>query len=189
MERIAEANRRLALTDPLTRLPNRRHLQLYLDRILASGGPRSFSLAVFDVDDFKRFNDRHGYVAGDRVLAAVGTVLSRACANTSADLQSRDVAGRPDAGHRPADRSAPTCSQFVARLGGDEFVVVFADEKAARARRAADRMARAVARHPRLASYGTTVGFGFAARDPGMRRWSDLLAVADRDLRRRRSVA
>ena len=188
-ERVAEANRRLALTDTLTGLPNRRHLELYLGRILAHGLQGPCSLAIFDVDDLKRLNDRHGYVAGDQVLAAVGTVLSRACANTSADLQSRDVAGRPDAGHRPVGRSAPACSHFAARLGGDEFVVVFTEEAAGRTRGAADRMARAVARHPRLAAYGTTVSFGFAARDAGMRRWQDLLAMADRDLRRRRPTS
>lgn len=89
MERIAEANRRLALTDPLTGLPNRRHLERHLDRLLAPGvlaasrqtgsRLRPFSLAFFDVDDFKRFNERHGYVAGDEVLSVVGRTLCRAC--------------------------------------------------------------------------------------------------------------
>ncbi len=161
MERIAEVNRRLALTDPLTGLPNRRHLELYLDRLLADGGGHPFSLAVFDVDDFKGFNHRRGYAAGDRVLAAVGTVVSRACGY----------------------------AHFAARLGGDEFVVVFTGEQPGRARGAADRMARSVARYPSLSSRGITVSFGLAAMDAGMWRWQDLLAAADRDLRRRRSAA
>ena len=190
MERIAEVNRRLALTDPLTGLPNRRHLELHLDHLLVDGGLRRFSMALFDVDDFKRFNDRHGYVAGDRVLAAVGTVLSRACANPSTDQQSRTFADRRDPGHRPVGHRDPNPgARFVARLGGDEFVVVFADGKAGRARTVAHGMARAVGRHPRVSSHGITVSVGLAARGAGMCRRQDLLAAADRDLRRRRAAA
>ena len=190
MERIAEMNRRLALTDPLTGLPNRRHLELHMARVLASGGSRPCSLVVFDVDGFKRFNDRHGYVAGDRALAAVGAVLSRTCAHRSAHPGPREFTGRPDSGRRPVDRPGPAgCSRFPARLGGDEFVVVLADGKADRTRGAADRVARAVARHPWLASRGIAVSFGLAARDAGTRGWQDLLAAADRDLRRRRAAA
>ena len=134
IQRSAAANRRLALTDRLTGLPNRRHLALHLDRVLVHGALRPLSLVLFDVDDFKRFNDRHGYPAGDRVLTAVATVFSRASANA-----------------------------FAARLGGDEFVVIFADRGAGRVRAAAERIARAVAQHPLLSPHGVTVSFGLAA--------------------------
>lgn len=134
IQRSAAANRRLALTDRLTGLPNRRHLELHLDRVLVDGAPRPLSLVLFDVDDFKGFNDRHGYPAGDRVLAAVATVFSKASANA-----------------------------FAARLGGDEFVVIFAHMNAGRVRSAADRLARTVARHPLLSPHGVTVSFGLAA--------------------------
>lgn len=211
MERAAEANRRLALTDPLTGLPNRRHLERYLDRILAHGVPaashqtgprlRPSSLVLLDVDDFKRFNDRHGYVAGDQALIALSSVLSKACPNSAARLERSDLAARPADGQHLAERPgsivrcwhphhvARRAPHFAARLGGDEFVVVFVDEQVGRARDAADRMARAVARHPLLSPHGITVSFGIAAPDGGMRRWHDLLAEADRDLRRRRAVA
>ena len=173
VERIAEVNRRLALTDPLTGLPNRRHLERYLDRVLARGvlgashqtgsRLRPLSLVLFDVDDFKRFNDRHGYPEGDRVLAAVATVFSRASANVSRH-QSRGFPYRPESGHRPRGRSdAIPDSPFAARLGGDEFVVIFADMRAGRVRAAAQRIARAVARHPSLSPHGVTVSFGLAA--------------------------
>lgn len=145
----------MALTDRLTGLPNRRHLEFHLDRVLIHGALRPLSLVLFDVDDFKRFNDRHGYPEGDRVLAAVATVFSRASANA-----------------------------FAARLGGDEFVVIFGPMSASRVRSAADRLARAVARHPLLSPHGVTVSFGLAA----LYRWQDALAAADRDLRRRRAA-
>ena len=156
IQRSAVTNRRLALTDRLTGLPNRRHLELHLDRVLVHGGLRPLSLVLFDVDDFKRFNDRHGYPEGDRVLAAVATVFSRTSENA-----------------------------FAARLGGDEFVVIFAHMSAGPVRSAADRLARAVARHPLLSPHGVTVSFGLAA----LYRWQDALAAADRDLRRRRAAA
>lgn len=156
IQRSAVANRRLALTDRLTGLPNRRHLEFHLDRVLVHGGLRPLSLVLFDVDDFKRFNDRHGYPEGDRVLAAVATVFSKASANV-----------------------------FAARLGGDEFVVIFRHMSAGRVRSAADRVARAAARHPLLSPHGVTVSFGLAV----LYHWQDALAAADRDLRRRRAAA
>ncbi len=199
-KRAAEANRRLALTDPLTGLPNRRHLQRYLKRALASGSRRPVSLAIFDVDDFKSFNDRHGYVAGDRALAAVGGVLSRICPEAverpCCRRSSRPWSGgsRPEPGdfaHRRERSGLGRCSGFAARLGGDEFVVVFSGTTAGQARDAARRMARTVARHPVLSSHGVTVSFGIAAPDAtmrrsAMRRFHELLAAADRDLHRRR---
>ena len=186
IQRLAAANRRLALTDRLTGLPNRRHLELHLDRVLAHGALRPLSLVLFDVDGFKRFNDRHGYPAGDRVLAAVGTVFSRASANSSRQLESHGSPGRPESGHRPPGRSRSMRGRpFAARLGGDEFVVIFGHMSAGRVRSAADRLARAVARHPLLSPHGVTVSFGLAA----LYHWQDALAAADRDLRRRRAAA
>lgn len=188
-ERAAEANRRLALTDPLTGLPNRRHLEQRLDSVLARCALHPFSLAVFDVDDFKRFNDQHGHVAGDRVLAAIGAVLSRTCANASADPEPRDRADRPDSGERAVDRSgASGRSRHAARLGGDEFVTTLPGNPPRKARDTARLLANAVARHPQLARHGVTVSFGVATLHAGLRRWQELLAAADEDLRRRRSA-
>ncbi len=62
---------RLALTDQLTGLPNRRAWEEALQRELArasrDGNP--VCVAVIDLDEFKAFNDRHGHQAGDRLLA------------------------------------------------------------------------------------------------------------------------
>ncbi len=63
---------RLAHTDELTALPNRRAVSEAFER-LASGG---VALLLIDLDDFKRINDRYGHPEGDRVLWHVGHVLA-----------------------------------------------------------------------------------------------------------------
>ena len=101
MFRLARERRRMremAMTDELTRLPNRRHLfataEEHLQRARAAGGP--FSLLALDVDHFKRVNDTWGHAAGDLVLQRV----AHACR----------------AALRPGDQ--------IGRTGGEEFMVV-----------------------------------------------------------------
>jgi len=90
---------RLALTDELTGLPNRRAWQESLERELArarrSGDP--LCVAMLDLDHFKRYNDTHGHQAGDRLL--------------------REMAQRWRAQLRASD--------ILARYGGEEFSLVF----------------------------------------------------------------
>ena len=91
--------RRSALTDPLTRILNRRGLEQRLEQELAVAQERRMplSLLVIDCDDFKEINDRAGHEFGDSLLQEVADVLSR---------------------------SLPEGAE-AARLGGDEFVVMF----------------------------------------------------------------
>ena len=88
-----------ALLDPLTRVLNRRGFDQLLATMLQQPVEpgRSHCLIMLDIDHFKRVNDTHGHVTGDRVIQALGEVL-RACA--------------------PAD----ACS--VARYGGEEFAIL-----------------------------------------------------------------
>ncbi|MEZ5933634.1 MAG: EAL domain-containing protein [Alphaproteobacteria bacterium] len=91
---------KLALTDPLTSLPNRRGLIEQLGRVVnrESGGQGSTVTAVLfiDLDNFKWINDTYGHEAGDALLVEVGERL-RICVRVN---------------------------DFVARLGGDEFAVI-----------------------------------------------------------------
>lgn len=91
--------RRAAFTDPLTGAWNRRYLERFLARAMerARGRRRPVTVLVFDIDDFKRFNDRYGHDAGDEILTETVRLLTSVI--------------------RPTDR--------VCRVGGDEFAVVF----------------------------------------------------------------
>ncbi len=66
-----------AQTDPLTQLPNRIALSEMLSRFLLEGKEQNkpSSLAVIDIDNFKQFNDQHGHLAGDDVLARFALLL------------------------------------------------------------------------------------------------------------------
>jgi diguanylate cyclase (GGDEF)-like protein len=110
----------LSSRDPLTDLPNRRQLELTLDReidrVARSGEPALVLMA--DIDHFKRINDSHGHAAGDRVIQAVGRVL-------------QDTV-------RPMDT--------VARVGGEEFAIVLPNCAPAFGQAVAERIRRRVER-------------------------------------------
>jgi diguanylate cyclase (GGDEF)-like protein len=86
----------LANTDPLTKIPNRRHFHEQAARLLKATGADLPVVLVFDIDHFKLINDRLGHAAGDRALRLVGRCMQDA-------LRAQDLAGR---------------------LGGDEFGLV-----------------------------------------------------------------
>ncbi|MDP2274963.1 MAG: diguanylate cyclase [Archangium sp.] len=87
-----------ASTDALTGLPNRRAAEAALNTALASGA--AVSVALFDVDHFKRVNDTFGHPVGDEVLRRVGQTLAGIARG----------------------------SDFVGRWGGEEFVAVVRTE-------------------------------------------------------------
>jgi diguanylate cyclase (GGDEF)-like protein len=71
--------RRLAETDTLTGLGNRRHFRACAERVLADCRARGqpAALVLFDLDHFKQINDECGHAVGDRVLAAVANAVTR----------------------------------------------------------------------------------------------------------------
>lgn len=119
LQRIIDGLCELSLRDPLTGLANRRHFRAVLSReieIVARSG-NSALLLMLDIDHFKKVNDTHGHLAGDKVLQAVA----------------RCIAGCV----RPQDT--------VARYGGEEFAIVMPDCQAAYGETVAERIRQSVA--------------------------------------------
>lgn len=82
LQRSNEKLGELALKDPLTGLPNRRSLDLFVDQKLAEQ-PESFAIALLDLDHFKKINDLYGHDVGDAVLVAVADILKPLNADSS----------------------------------------------------------------------------------------------------------
>ena len=157
---LATANRtlqRLAMTDALTELPNRRALHEMVateTARIARGGPDS-CLAMIDLDNFKQANDAYGHRVGDEVLTHIARTL------------------------RVAARAADT----VGRLGGDEFVVILHGCAPAEALDACQRIRSHIVGNPALVGpdarpLDITASFGIALLKPHMRP-EEALASAD----------
>lgn len=78
-KKAEEALRRLSITDSLTDLYNQRHFHKNLQIEITRAKRMSYPLVVllFDLDDFKQYNDTHGHIAGDNVLKRVGSIMRR----------------------------------------------------------------------------------------------------------------
>jgi diguanylate cyclase (GGDEF)-like protein len=116
--RLAAEAQHLAQTDALTGLANRRRTIDQLEKCIARCNGRSHSLAViaFDIDHFKRVNDRFGHQAGDEVLVRVAEVA----------------------------RGEARASDLIGRIGGEEFLWLLPEAGEPVARAAAMRLREAI---------------------------------------------
>jgi len=158
-----QALQRLSHVDGLTGLSNRR----YLDEYLATEWKRAarelneFTVLMIDVDNFKKYNDSYGHLAGDEVLKQVATAVR-------------------DCLRRPAD--------LAARFGGEEFVVILPGTSLHGAQTMGERICRRVealkVAHGALgAECVVTVSVGGASSMPARGGIAtDLLAIADEAL-------
>lgn len=92
---------KLATEDELTGLKNRRYLWEFSRQVISLAGKENsqVTLLVFDIDNFKHYNDMYSHTVGDKILKQAAVLIKRCC-------RSHDI---------------------VARIGGDEFAVVFWD--------------------------------------------------------------
>ncbi|RME22961.1 MAG: diguanylate cyclase [Deltaproteobacteria bacterium] len=136
---------RLADSDPLTGLPNRRHLLTELESASArcAEQQRPLGVAMVDIDHFKQVNDHHGHAVGDRVLCAVA--------------------------ERMRGRLRDDCT--LGRFGGEEFLLVAPNADADAITAIGERLRAAIAEHPIAAGSATvsaTISVGVACREPGV---------------------
>lgn len=148
-----------AIRDGLTGLYNHSYFHQALagemERAVRYG--REMSLVLLDVDDFKRFNDDHGHLVGDRILRRLGaTLLSHT-------------------------RRADT----VARYGGEEFAVLMSDTTHDQALVAVEKLVEAIeTEQPDGESAKITVSLGVATYAADGVTPADLISVADRRMYR-----
>ena len=117
------------------------------------------SLVMFDLDNFKGINDRHGHLCGDAVLAAVGATMK-------AELRGSDL---------------------KCRYGGDEFMVILPDTPLIGAKQVSENLRRAIAEHPVTWNDGqvmVTASFGITSVNQGEHDPLSAIARADTALYR-----
>jgi diguanylate cyclase (GGDEF)-like protein len=154
---------RLADTDTLTPLPNRRRFERELERAVSQASRHGTPAAVLyiDLNSLKRVNDRHGHMAGDAALIHVARLLQGL-------IRSSDV---------------------VARIGGDEFGLILDHLDHNSAIETAERIGRCIGSNP-LDLGGSEVrlqaAIGVATILPGDSA-SDVMSRADRNMYRAKS--
>lgn len=118
LQRDLNEVRRESMLDPLTKIPNRKSFdeQIAIDLDHARASKMPLSLLVFDIDNFKLFNDTYGHLTGDQVLRLVAQVLR-------ANLKGRDM---------------------PARFGGEEFMAILPETALAGAIAVAENIRKSV---------------------------------------------
>ena len=156
---LASSMEMLAIEDPLTCVPNRRHF----DRVIQSEWKRAvrnsslISLLLIDVDRFKDFNDLYGHLEGDNCLRAMGRICADACRRAS---------------------------DTVARIGGEEFAIILPGTPASGAFETAERLREDVMRqgiaHAANAPLVVTISVGCATFIPTEgSEATEIIAAAD----------
>jgi diguanylate cyclase (GGDEF)-like protein len=152
---------RLAVTDALTGLFNRRHLMdvLAAEWKFSQGSRSSLAIAMIDVDHFKLYNDHRGHLAGDQCLRLVAAAIASSVRETD----------------------------LLARYGGEEFAIILPGANLDLARAVAERVRQTVANlaepHPLTPRGVVTISVGVAAVVPSEQVTLErLIAAADRAL-------
>lgn len=153
--RASHALDRVARTDPLTGLSNRRDMTEHIDRAICRRNEDNEpgSLIMADIDSFKRINDTLGHQVGDQVLIHVAELIHR-------QVRGADVA---------------------ARWGGEEFLILLTGTREEGARRVSEKLRRMLRQSPPQINgqpLSLTLTFGVTEIEPGA-NFNDLIKRAD----------
>ncbi len=155
IEEYASKLYKLSITDKLTGLNNR----LHLDEVLNSELERSkrynasFAVIMMDIDYFKKVNDRYGHQKGDEVLKQISELITE-------NIRSTDVAGR---------------------WGGEEFLVICPESDSASAEKLAEKMRIIIENYEFMLTYNLTASFGISQYE-GTDEIANIICKADRAL-------
>lgn len=116
LKKQSDELRRLATTDSLTQVYNKRYLLDRAVKLLAERENYPLWAVIIDLDHFKMINDRRGHLVGDKVLAGIGALLK-------GQLGEKDL---------------------VARIGGEEFVVILSNRTESECMRDAENLRRGI---------------------------------------------
>ncbi len=159
-DRLQNSLEKIAQTDPLTQLYNRRTFEQYCDvefsRTSRSGS--TFSIIICDLDYFKRINDQYGHQTGDKVLKIFAKTLKM-------NLRKQDI---------------------VARYGGEEFIILLPDTNLRNGTIVAEHLRQTTEETDLLAAINSsltfTASFGVSNYLPEDDQWAAVLSRADKAL-------
>ncbi|MDZ7316270.1 MAG: diguanylate cyclase [candidate division KSB1 bacterium] len=161
LERAKERLKELAVTDGLTSLYNYRFFReaLTMEIRRSERHKTPLSLIMFDIDDFKLYNDRHGHLAGDKVLQQLASLVMK-------NIRRIDVA---------------------VRYGGEEFAVILPGTTAENACFVAEKLRGLVENHPfphreTQPNGRITISVGVASYSPALNTFEALVDCADKRL-------
>lgn len=156
--RLYSKTRELSVRDELTELYNRRHFQevLPLEIKRAQRFQKPLTLLMLDIDYFKKYNDRHGHLAGDELLKEFVRIVNS---------RTREV-------------------DFFARFGGEEFALILHNTSREDGFRVAEKLRALVGQHdfpvgPENPPERMTVSIGLSAYPDDAESMEDLLDAAD----------
>ena len=151
---------KLALTDTLTSLGNRRYFYEVATKFhqLAMRHGRRYGLIICDIDYFKSYNDTYGHLSGDNVLQEISNKI----------------------------KTLLRKSDEIFRYGGEEFVILLPEQDIEGSLKAAEKIRRAIYKQEKEHSksrYGRiTISCGVSGYEPGVETWEEVLALADKAL-------
>jgi diguanylate cyclase (GGDEF)-like protein len=153
---LYERMNEIATFDNLTKIYNRLSFQKKLEEEFESAKKNNYplSLAIFDIDHFKRFNDTYGHLFGDKVLKHIAAVIKNS-------LRSGDI---------------------FARFGGEEFIILFPKTDIKRAAEKVESLRKKLEKttiKDELVSASVTVSFGISCYPCFASTESELIKTAD----------